>query len=65
MGANGDQGMKTSTKLIVAFALLLSAAAASFAQSKPLYNSANPNDPALTGGGSFGYNDLADSRNAE
>ncbi|MGD0023335.1 MAG: hypothetical protein ABSC37_01735 [Xanthobacteraceae bacterium] len=57
--------MKTSTKLIVAFALLLSAAAASFAQSKPLYNSANPNDPALTGGGSFGYNDLADSRNAE
>ncbi|MGD0025474.1 MAG: hypothetical protein ABSC37_12765 [Xanthobacteraceae bacterium] len=51
--------MKTSTKLIVAFALLLSATAASLAQSKPLYNSANPNDPAMTGGGSSGYNDLA------
>ncbi|MGD0023339.1 MAG: hypothetical protein ABSC37_01755 [Xanthobacteraceae bacterium] len=57
--------MKTSTKLIVALTLLLSATAATFAQSKPLYNSANPSDPAITGGGSSGYNDLAGPTNAD
>ncbi|MGD0023769.1 MAG: hypothetical protein ABSC37_03940 [Xanthobacteraceae bacterium] len=57
--------MTTSTRLIVALTLLLSATAGAFAASKPLYNSAATNDPAVTGGGSSGYNDLADSRNAD
>jgi hypothetical protein len=57
--------MTTSTKLIVALTLLVSATAGAFAQSKPLYNSANTNDPAMTGGGSSGYNALNDSRNAD
>ena len=57
--------MTTSTRLIVALTLLLSATAGAFAASKPLYNSAATNDPAVTGGGSSGYNDLAGPTNAD
>jgi hypothetical protein len=51
--------------LPIAIALLLSATAGAFAANKPIFNSANPNDPAVTGGGSSGYNALNDSRNAD
>ncbi|MGD0025467.1 MAG: hypothetical protein ABSC37_12730 [Xanthobacteraceae bacterium] len=53
--------MKTSMKLILALALLLSATAVTFAQTRPLYNAANSNDPATAGGGSVGYNQMVNN----